>query len=169
MSRSADADALGHELVRLVRLVERTKADCATRCRDGVDGAAYVLLAHLVAEGPQRVSALAEAVHSDPSTVSRQVAQLVQRDLVQRRPDPHDGRAARLSATGAGRQVHDEYRLLRNQHAAAVLVGWPVADIRRLVVLLGRLNTDFENYRAGPAAAGPDTEHDTEQEGPSIP
>lgn len=165
MSRSADADALGHELARLVRLVERTRAECATQCRDGVDGAAYVLLAHLVAEGPQRISALAGAVHSDPSTVSRQVAQLVRRDLVQRRPDPHDGRAARLSATGAGRQVYDEYRLLRNQRAAAVLTGWPAADVRRLVTLLGRLNTDFENHRARLAAAGPDPE----QEGPSIP
>ncbi|MGH4025803.1 MAG: MarR family winged helix-turn-helix transcriptional regulator [Pseudonocardiaceae bacterium] len=159
------ADELGHELVRLVRLVERARADCATQCRDGVDGAAYVLLAHLVAEGPQRISALAEAVHSDPSTVSRQVAQLVQRELVERRPDPHDGRAARLTATDAGRQVYDDHRLIRNRHTAAVLAGWPAADVRHLVALLGRLNTDFENYRARLTAAGPDTE----QEGPPTP
>jgi DNA-binding MarR family transcriptional regulator len=156
VSRSADADALGHELVRLMRLFERSRADCATQCRDRVEGAAYVLLAHLVAEGPQRISALAEAVHSDPSTVSRQVAQLVRRDLVERRPDPHDGRAARLTATDTGRQIYDEYRLIRNRHTAAVLAGWPAADIRRLVALLGRLNTDFEDYRARLIAAGPD-------------
>ncbi|HEX2300043.1 MAG TPA: MarR family transcriptional regulator [Pseudonocardiaceae bacterium] len=130
--------------------------------RDGVDGAAYVLLAHLVAEGPQRISALAEAVHSDPSTVSRQVAQLVQRGLVERRPDPRDGRAARLTATGAGRQVYDDHRLIRNQHTAAALAGWPAADIQHLVTLLGRLNTDFETYRTRLTAADPDTE----QEGP---
>ena len=169
MSRSSDADALSRELARLVRLVERTKTDCATQCRDGLEGAAYVLLAHLVAEGPQRVSVLAKAVHSDPSTVSRQVAQLVGRNLVERGPDPHDGRAARLSATDTGRRVYDDHRLIRNQHTAAVGAAWPTADVRCLVTLLGRLNTDVENYRARLAAAGPDPGQHTEQEGPSIP
>lgn len=141
-------DALGHELVRLVRLVERVRTDCVTQCADGVERAAYVLLAYLVADGPQRISALAEAVHSDPSTVSRQIAPLVARGLVARRPDPQDGRAARLTATDAGRQVHDEHRRIRNQHTAAVLAGWSATDVDQLVTLLGRLNTDFEDYRA---------------------
>ena len=74
MSRLADTDALSRELVRLVRLVDRSRADFAAQCRDGVERAAYVLLARLVGEGPQRLSALAEAVHSDPSTVSRPVS-----------------------------------------------------------------------------------------------
>lgn len=151
MSRLADVDALSQELVRLVRLVDRTRADCATRCGEGLERAAYLLLARLVAEGPQRLSVLAEAVHSDLSTVSRQVAQLVALELVQRHPDPRDGRAARLTATEAGQRVFDEHRRIRNQHTAAVLAGWPAQDVQRLVALLDRLNTDFETYRARPA------------------
>lgn len=172
MSRLADADALGRELVRLMRLVDRTRADFAAHCRDGVERAAYVLLARLVADGPQRLRALAEAVHSDPSTVSRQVAHLVALELVQRDPDPQDGRAARLTATEAGRRVFDEHRRIRNRHTAAVLAGWPAPDVQRLVALLDRLNTDFEDYRARLAAAGEHAsgEHSagerTEQEGP---
>jgi len=137
--------------VRLVRLVDRTRADCAAQCRDGLERAAYLHLARLVAEGPQRLSTLAEAVHSDPSTVSRQVAQLVALELVQRHPDPQDGRAARLTVTEAGRKVFDEHRRIRNQHIAAVLADWPGQDVQRLVALLDRLNTDFETYRARPA------------------
>lgn len=158
---------MADELVRLVRLVERARADFATRCGDGVERAAYVLLAHLVADGPRRISALAEAVHSDPSTVSRQVAPLVQRQLVERRPDPQDGRAARLIATEAGRKVYDEHRRIRNQHTAAVLADWPAPDVRQLVTLLGRLNTDFEDYRARMAAVpAPTGNPPIEQEGP---
>ncbi len=150
----ADIDALSSELVRLVRLVDRVRADCGARCRGGLEQAAYVLLSHLLTDGPQRISALAEAVHSDPSTVSRQTAQLVARGLVERRPDPQDGRAARLIPTEAGLAVHDEHRRMRNQHTAAVLADWPAQDVRQLVALLGRLNTDFEDYRARVAAEG---------------
>src|SRR4051794_35740785 len=40
-----------------------------------------------------RVSALAEVLHSDVSTVSRQVSTLVDLGFVRRGPDPDDGRA----------------------------------------------------------------------------
>jgi DNA-binding MarR family transcriptional regulator len=149
-----DVDALSSELVRLVRLVDRVRADCVAQCRGELEQAAYVLLSRLLTDGPQRISALAEAVHSDPSTVSRQTTQLVARGLVERRPDPQDGRAARLTPTEAGLAVHDEHRRTRNQHIAAVLTGWPTQDVRQLVALLGRLNTDFENYRTHVAAEG---------------
>lgn len=161
-ARLADAGALADELVRLMRLFERARADFATQCRDGVERAAYVLLAHLVAGGPHRLSALAEAVHSDPSTVSRQVAHLVQAGLVERRPDPLDGRAARLSATEDGRRAFAEHRRMRSQHAAALLAGWPARDAHRLVHLLDRLSTDIENYRTQLTATG---EH-AEMKGP---
>ena len=154
-ARLADIAALANQLGRLARLFERVKADFATRYRDGVERAAYVVLAHLVTEGPRRLCALADAVHSDPSTVSRQVAQLVQSGLVERRPDPQDGRAAQLSATKAGRRAFAEYRRIRDQRMAAVVAGWPTADVHQLVGLLDRLNTDFEQYRAHLAADPP--------------
>jgi DNA-binding MarR family transcriptional regulator len=160
----ADAGALADELVRMARLFERVRADFATRCRDGLERAATALLASLVADGPRRLSELAEAVHSDPSTVSRQVAHLVRSGLVARHPDPRDGRAALLTATEAGRRVFAEHRRVRDCHTAAVLADWSAEDVHRLVHLLGRLNTDIERYRALPATAGESTGL-TEQEG----
>ena len=69
----AVADGVGSALIRLVRLIERKRDRYQAENPDAVERAAYHLLAHLVQGGPRRASALAEAVHSDPSTVSRQV------------------------------------------------------------------------------------------------
>lgn len=155
VARLSDAAAVAHELARLARLFDRARADFAATCQDGLERAAYLLLARLVAEGPQRLSALAEAVLSDPSTVSRQVATLVQLQLVERRPDPQDGRAARFTVTPAGQRVFAEHRRIRIQYTAAVLADWPAQEVHRLVHLLDRLNTGFADYRTQLAAAGP--------------
>lgn len=66
------ADAVPREVLRLVRLIERTRAHFAAGRTEGVEHAAYVLLAHLTCVGPVRASALAESVHPDPSAMSRQ-------------------------------------------------------------------------------------------------
>ena len=108
---------LGDQLMRLVRLVERA----GTRLKggdDGVDRASYLLLVHLVRQGPRRLTTLAEAVHSDPSTVSRQVAALVRNGLVERLADPDDGRASLLAATPTGQRVHADNRRLRDAFVA---------------------------------------------------
>lgn len=145
--RSAAADALGRELVHLVRLIERSKAQFAGRHGGGLEQAGYVLLAQLVDAGPLRLSALAEAVHSDPSTASRQVAHLVQLGLVERRQDQLDGRASLLAATLSGQRIFEEHRQARTRHIEAMLATWSSGDVRRLVGLLERLNRSFEDYR----------------------
>src|ERR1044072_9301772 len=90
------ADEIGSQLVRLVRLIERVQAQYQAQHTDAVDRATYLLLVHLMKDGAHRAGALAEAGHSDPSTVSRQVAQLVRLGLVERVAAPADGRATLL-------------------------------------------------------------------------
>jgi DNA-binding MarR family transcriptional regulator len=115
----------------------------------GLDKAAFVLIASLVLRGPLRAGALAEAVHSDPSTISRQVAALVQQGLVERRPDQHDGRASVLAVTAEGQRVFDGFQRARCEHLAQMLAAWPDDDLLRLIELLERLNAAFEDYRPG--------------------
>ncbi|MCP2166207.1 MarR family winged helix-turn-helix transcriptional regulator [Goodfellowiella coeruleoviolacea] len=141
----AIADQLGRELVRFVRLIHRVKAHLAGAHKDGIERSSYALLACLVQEGPQRTTALAELVHSDPSTVSRQVSGLVQHGLVERQADPVDGRACRLAATPQGLRVFDENRRARNKQLAQLMAWWPEADRTQLVALLDRLNSDLES------------------------
>ena len=148
------SDRLGHQMIRLMRAVERAKAGKAVG-PDGVERAAYVLLARLVLEGPRRSNALAESVHSDPSTVSRQVAGLVRAGLVERRPDPDDGRATLLAATDEGLRVFQANRDRRNREIGALTAHWDEADRVRLVELLDRLTSDFENHHLPSAASSP--------------
>jgi DNA-binding MarR family transcriptional regulator len=149
------ADEVGTQLMRLVRLLERKHAQYQADHPDAVERATYILLVHLVKDGPQRAGALAESVHSDPSTVSRQLAQLVRLGMVERTADPEDGRATLVAATAEGRRVFEENRRTRNAHIAALIAGWDPADRHRFADLLGRFATDFENVniKAGTASA----------------
>jgi DNA-binding MarR family transcriptional regulator len=62
-----------------------------------------VLRALALAEGHQlRVTELAEVVNWEQSRVSHQIARMLPRGSVERRPDPTDGRAALIVLTPAG-------------------------------------------------------------------
>jgi DNA-binding MarR family transcriptional regulator len=144
----AVADRVGTAMIRLVRLIERKHAQQQSEHPDAVERATYHLLVHLVKDGPRRAVALAEAVHSDPSTVSRQVAHLVQLGLVERVADPADGRATFLVATDEGRRVFDENRQLRNRSLAAMMCDWPADDREAFARLLARFTDGFECHKA---------------------
>jgi DNA-binding MarR family transcriptional regulator len=139
------ADDVSGQLIRLLRLMDRRQAQYQAEHPDAVERATYFLLVHLVKGGPQRAGALAEAVHSDPSTISRQVAQLVRLGLVERMADPEDGRASLLTATDEGRRVFEENRRVRIQRFAEMLADWSVADRRTFTELLGRFADAFES------------------------
>ena len=146
------ADEVSGQLIRLLRLMERKQAQHQAEHPDAVERATYLLLVHLVKDGPRRAGALAEAVHSDPSTISRQVAHLVRLGLVERTADPEDGRATLLAATEEGKRVFEENRRVRIQRIAEMLDHWSAGDRRLLAELLGRFATDFETFVARPAA-----------------
>jgi DNA-binding MarR family transcriptional regulator len=138
-----EVNALAYQLLRFVKLVKREDAG-HTRPTDGVERAAYLLLAVLITEGPQRTTALAEAVHSDTSTVSRQVGALVRHGLVERQADPADGRACLLAATPRGRDCFDRHRRARVHQLSRVVAQWSPEDLQTFVTLFERLNTDVE-------------------------
>jgi DNA-binding MarR family transcriptional regulator len=146
---SGDVDLqLAHEaaqqLIRLVRLTHRY-ATCATkRGPDGMDKAAFILLFLVIEQGPLQQRALAEAAHLDPSTVSRQVAYLIDHGMVERQADPTDGRASRLAATTVGKEICDRKHRARNDFFAHVLSDWSREDRTLLVQLLKRFANDYE-------------------------
>ncbi|AJW42393.1 transcriptional regulator [Rhodococcus sp. 15-725-2-2b] len=139
------AEELGTQLVRLQRLRERNIAQISSS--GGVDGAAYVCLFRLLRDGPMRSSELATMVNSDPSTVSRQVAQLVERGHVERVPDERDGRAFVLAVTQSGRDVAAAIQQRRTESLGRVIEGWDREDRASLVALLDRFLTDYEEMR----------------------
>ncbi|WP_426564078.1 MarR family winged helix-turn-helix transcriptional regulator [Angustibacter sp. McL0619] len=139
---------LGEQVVRLTRQMGALKAHASSKHRHGVEWSSYVLLFHLVKHGqPMRASLLAEVVCADPSTISRQTASLVENGLVERRPDPDDGRAAQLVATTKGRELYAQVRTNRDELFAGVLADWQADDVRQLATLLDRFTTDLERHR----------------------
>lgn len=141
MDRAAAEEQLATEVSTLLRLIHPLKAAAAREggAALGQDRSAMLLLFPLL-EGPQRPGALAELCHSDPSTISRQVAELVRRDLVRREPDPSDGRASLLAITDAGREVCERVRTLRRELLAAAVAGWTDAELDTFAGLLSRFN-----------------------------
>jgi DNA-binding MarR family transcriptional regulator len=114
----------------------------------GVDPAAAQLLGVLVKQGPSRQGELAGCTYLDPSTISRQVRQLVERGLVERRPDPGDGRAVQIAPTPAGQELFARMYERREDLVRQVLDGWDADDVLTLATLLRRLNDEFDHRRA---------------------
>jgi DNA-binding MarR family transcriptional regulator len=85
---------------------------------------------------------LAEAERVQPPTLTKIVAKLEERGLVQRTPHPTDGRQVILSATEPGRAVVAEHRRLRDEWLAkrlATLSPEERETLGRAAEILGRL------------------------------
>jgi DNA-binding MarR family transcriptional regulator len=141
--------------VRLEReiglLLRRSRAISARLSRElhpELDGAAYGLLALLDVSGPLRASDLVVLLGLDKSTVSRQVAHLVELGLVARSADPDDGRAHVLVPSEEGAARLARIRDARRSRWEADLADWPTDDVAVLADLLGRLNRIGEHREA---------------------
>jgi DNA-binding MarR family transcriptional regulator len=135
------ADRVGMAMVRLNKMHAQVAHQMA---KQGIDKSAFVLLATLSGLGECRSSALAEAVLSDPSTVSRQVAGLVKDGFVERHADPADGRASVLAVTEEGRRLIKSRRRQRNEAIERMVSDWPDEDFKNFAELFERFVQDYE-------------------------
>jgi DNA-binding MarR family transcriptional regulator len=131
---------LEREIGLLLRRSRAISARLAGQLHADLDGAAYGLLALLQDAGPLRASDLVGRLGLDKSTVSRQVATLVDLGLVDRTADPADGRAQVLTTSEEGSERLARIRDVRRARWEADLADWPASDVARLGELLARLN-----------------------------
>lgn len=124
----------------LIRRVRRGISERARAVHADLQPAAYLLLAHLAYQGPHRASALAEVFDIDKGAVSRQVQHLLDLGLVDRQPDPDDGRATLLTPSKEGRRGLDTVTRSRRMRLEEQLGDWPEDDLARFTELLGRYN-----------------------------
>jgi DNA-binding MarR family transcriptional regulator len=134
--------------IDLQRTVRRAKARLLAASGNDVESATHLLLHTLQAEGPMRASALAISVQSDLSTVSRQVAALVGRSLLERRADQHDGRACVLALTDAGRAAVAEHELRRRAFFDEVLAGWGTDELDQFARQLDRFTAAYDRVHS---------------------
>jgi DNA-binding MarR family transcriptional regulator len=139
--------AAGRRLAGAIFGLNKQQATLGYRMsKAGVDRSTIMLIKTLVMLGPSRSSVLAAAVHSDPSTVSRQIAALVRDGLVERRADPEDGRASVLVPTEAGIEVLEEQRRRLGLALARVVQQWAPEDVDKFLDLLERFVADHEHH-----------------------
>lgn len=110
-----------------------------------LDLAAIWLMKMLRQRGPLRLTTLAGLLEVDASTVSRQVRHLEERGLLERSPDPDDGRAHRIGLSPQGRTRLDAGTRRRRQLVADLMAGWPPEDREQLRLLLNRLTDELDH------------------------
>lgn len=140
------AQAISRTLVRVVKIVGSMRHHMP-RQHPALDPSHYPLL-FCVAGQPRRISAVADSIHSDVSTVSRQVSHLVQHGLLEKIGDPEDKRAQLLSLSPTGRDVIDKLVQGRGQWLEQVLHSWSDEDARAFEGYLSRFGDDLEAYKA---------------------
>jgi DNA-binding MarR family transcriptional regulator len=103
-----------------------------------------VALAVVAVEGPLRLGVLADRIGTSDSAATRAVDVLAGHALVERRPDPEDGRAILIAATGAGVARRDEGLARLERALVATLDQLEPSDLARLAELLGRVSAALE-------------------------
>src|SRR5579862_2324907 len=141
-------EAVAREVLDLLRTVRKAKARMAADAGGDVESATRLLLHTVATSAPVRTSALAASVHSDLSTVSRQVGALVAGGLLERRADPADGRACLLALTPAGEAAVADHERGRAAFFAAVLDGWSDEELRQFGGLLDRFTASYDHVHA---------------------
>ncbi|MGW1889630.1 MarR family winged helix-turn-helix transcriptional regulator [Streptomyces sp. NPDC002004] len=142
-------DTLQHEVAVFARRAEQTRLGGVGQVRNSMDRAAYLLLNRLDKEGPMGVKALAASMGIDSSTVTRQVAPLVDTGLVKRTSHPEDGRAVVLQLSPRGQARLDEVRASRRELMAQLTGDWAPEEREQFCALLTRFNSALSARQAG--------------------
>ncbi len=148
LTSTALYERLQHEVALFARRAEQTRLGGVGKARNSMDRAAYLLLNRLDHEGPMGVKALAEGMGIDSSTVTRQVAPLVESGLVKRTSHPEDGRAVVLALSPRGRTRLEEVRASRRELMAVVTGEWSEEERETFCALLGRFNAALSDYHS---------------------
>ncbi|MBO9521669.1 MAG: MarR family transcriptional regulator [Nocardioidaceae bacterium] len=131
---------LEHEVGVMLRRVRKGIGERATAVHPELSSTSFTLLVTLAETGPKRAADLAEIFALDKGSVSRLVHQLVDLGLIERVPDPNDGRASILGLTEDAVRRLAAMREERFQQFDARLATWAPGEIRDLAERLERFN-----------------------------
>jgi DNA-binding MarR family transcriptional regulator len=139
------ATRLSTDLVRVVKMFQSLRQH-APKLHPGVEPASYPILFNLV-DGPRRVSLLADCVHSDVSTVSRQVTMLVSHGLLEKVADSQDGRAFVVSLSAEGVDLVERLKASRGDWFCRMLHDWDPSDADAFGDYLERFAASFDSSK----------------------
>ena len=138
-ARTEAVRALEAEFGELINRFRRIITENANRVSPGMLPGAYKVFTTIVRRESITLSALAESLMADKGQISRTVRELEQLGLIQRTPDPDDGRSSLLSPTAEGLERLTAARAPQENALVDALEEWPLDDIRNLTRLLHAL------------------------------
>jgi DNA-binding MarR family transcriptional regulator len=132
-------------MIDLVALMNRPQPDNRVLKEAGValDRALFPLLSGIERFGPIGIVDLADRAGRDHTTVSRQVAKLVELGLVDRRPGAADARVHEANLTKKGRKMTEALAAARQRIAQPILAKWSEKDLDSLTRLMRRFVDDL--------------------------
>jgi DNA-binding MarR family transcriptional regulator len=144
VSRADELGRLEQEVGVLIRRVKRVIGERARAVHPDLQPASYLMLSYLATSGPQRSSVLSERFGVDKGAISRQVQHLCDLGLLERTPDPEDGRATLVSASADAVQRMEAINRDRRRWLEEQLAEWSEDDLREFVTGLARYNAALD-------------------------
>lgn len=149
MDEQPTTDAARDAAAAAMRRLRDAAAQVLATLADAQPVAPHHLLAlRVVAEGARTPGDVATATGRHASSVSRVIDQLVDADLVRRRPDPDDRRQVLLSLTPAGAGLIERFETLDGAISTRMVADFDSDDARRLAAYLDRLATNATQLAA---------------------
>ncbi|MEJ7831849.1 MAG: MarR family winged helix-turn-helix transcriptional regulator [Nocardioides sp.] len=150
-NRAESIRALEQEVGVLIRRVRRVIGERARAVHESLQPASYLMLAYVAEHGPVRPSAMADMFDIDKGAISRQVQHLIDLGLLDRTPDPLDGRATLLSITNDAVRRMADVGQHRRKWLDEQLGDWTDEQLATFVSELGRYNTALNQSSTDPA------------------
>ncbi len=138
--RRESIDSIEREIGVLLRRIKLHFEEQGCAVHPELHSGAYFLLAWLNAHGPVRASVISDTFMLDKGAVSRRISMLEELGLVERLPDPADGRATLISVSVAGKErmvLADEHR---REWFDTRVASMTVEELESLATLLARFN-----------------------------
>ncbi|MET0998230.1 MAG: MarR family transcriptional regulator [Marmoricola sp.] len=152
LSRTVAVEQLLQGLLRISRSLRARAGDWAHAVPDLSRG--DVILLGVIERGERtRPGHLAAQLLVDPSVVSRQLAVLERLGLIERFPDPQDGRAELIAATASGLERLAQARAAMSQVLADRLTEWDVASIAHATTTVEAVAALLQDARDDSGAA----------------
>jgi DNA-binding MarR family transcriptional regulator len=124
-------DAAAQLRMGIVRTARRLRQEAAAEA-SGLTPTSTAALATIERHGPLTPSELAKLERVQRPTVTRTLGCLEREGLIERTPDPADGRSALVSVNAAGRDRLRRLRGRKNAYLARRMRDMPAADIETL-------------------------------------
>ncbi|GAA1539485.1 MarR family winged helix-turn-helix transcriptional regulator [Nocardioides humi] len=131
---------LESEVGVLIRRVRRVIGERARAVHPELMPSSYLMLGYVHDHGPLRASAMCAVFEIDKGAISRQVQHLIDLGLVDRSPDPEDGRATLLTVSADGVRRLEQVATDRREQLAESLGEWSAAELAEFAASLRRYN-----------------------------